>query len=421
MFAYGGDDYPRSSCDRIEDTVVLVTGATDGLGRGVARDLASPRRARAAPRPRPREARRAERGARRRARRSRPTSPRSTRCARLAADVEAETPALHVLINNAGIGSGRPDGTTRQESRDGYELRLAVNHLAGFLLTLRLLPLLRRSAPARIVHVASLGQAPMDFDDPMLERGYSGTRAYGQSKLAQITAGFELAERLDPAEVTVTSLHPSTYMPTKMVLEERGSAVDTLEAGVAATVRLAVDPALEGVTGRFYDRQRGDDARPAGERPRGPPAPVGALARAHRRARARALGRAPAPGSSARKRSNSATSPSSSTSSSGRSCQSAAASGAGVGQDRARPGPRRSRAATTNVPPRTSQREAVLAQPQVDHRPRTRRAASNSVLSAITNASTPRSASPPGNGARLPQRPRPMTSGSSSCPHSVSS
>ena len=98
-----------------------------------------------------------------------------------------------------------------------------------------LLPLLRRSKPARVVFVASLGQAPMDFDDPMLERGYSGSRAYGQSKLAQITTGFELADRLDPDEVTVTSLHPSTYMPTKMVLEARGSSVDTLEAGVAAT------------------------------------------------------------------------------------------------------------------------------------------------------------------------------------------
>ena len=214
---------------------------------------------------------------------------------RLADEVERGTDELHVLINNAGIGSGRPDGTTRQESQDGLELRLAVNHLAGFLLTLRLLPLLRRSTPARIVYVASLGQAPMDFDDPQLERGYSGTRAYGQSKLAQITAGFELAERLDPAEVTVTSLHPSTYMPTKMVLEERGQSVDTLEDGVAATVRLAVDPELEGVTGRFYDRQHETAARPAGERPRGAQAPVGALARADRRARAGALGHAPAP------------------------------------------------------------------------------------------------------------------------------
>ena len=83
----------------------------------------------------------------------------------------------------------------------------------------------------------------------MIEHGYSGTRAYGQSKLAQITTGFELAERLDPKEVTVASLHPSTYMPTKMVLEEIGRSVDRLEDGVAATVRLALDPELEGVTG----------------------------------------------------------------------------------------------------------------------------------------------------------------------------
>ena len=94
-----------------------------------------------------------------------------------------------MLVNNAGIGSGAPDERTRQESRDGYELRFAVNFLAPFLLTQELLPLLRRSAPARIVHVASLGQAPIDFADPQIERGYSGGRAYGQSKLAQITAG----------------------------------------------------------------------------------------------------------------------------------------------------------------------------------------------------------------------------------------
>ena len=107
----------------------------------------------------------------------------------------------------------------------------------------------------------------MDFDDPQLERGYGGTRAYGQSKLAQITTGFELAERLDPGEVTVTSLHPSTYMPTKMVLEERGQSVDSLEDGVAATVRLAVDPELEGVTGRFYDRERESAADPQASDP----------------------------------------------------------------------------------------------------------------------------------------------------------
>jgi len=241
--------------------IVLVTGATDGLGRGVAQRLAAegasvlvhgrdPGKVQAVVE---------ETGA---ARGFVADLASLDEVRRLADEVEGSTGQLHVLVNNAGIGSGNPDGHERRESRDGYELRFAVNHLAGFLLSLRLLPLLRRSAPARIVNVASLGQAPIDFDDPMIERGYSGTRAYGQSKLAQISTGFELAGRLDPAEVTVTSLHPATYMPTKMVLEEIGTSVDTLEEGVEATTRLALSPELEGVTGRFYDRQREAAAHP---------------------------------------------------------------------------------------------------------------------------------------------------------------
>jgi NAD(P)-dependent dehydrogenase (short-subunit alcohol dehydrogenase family) len=177
----------------------------------------------------------------------------------LADEVERSTDALHVLVSNAGIGSGRPDATTRQESRDGLELRFAVNHLAGFLLTLRLLGLLRRSAPARVVFVASLAQAPIDFADVQLERAYDGGRAYAQSKLAQISTGFALADRLAGTGVTVTSLHPATYMPTKIVLEQAGRSVDTLEEGVEATVRLAAGADVEGVSGRFYDRR--DEAR----------------------------------------------------------------------------------------------------------------------------------------------------------------
>src|SRR4051794_8680225 len=122
---------------------------------------------------------------------------------KLAADVRAATERLDVFVSNAGVGSGEPDGRERRTSADGYELRFAVNYLAGFLLTEELLPLLRGSAPARIVYVASLGQAPLDFDDLMLEHGYSGTRAYGQSKLAQIMSGFDLASRLPADEVTV--------------------------------------------------------------------------------------------------------------------------------------------------------------------------------------------------------------------------
>jgi NAD(P)-dependent dehydrogenase (short-subunit alcohol dehydrogenase family) len=175
---------------------------------------------------------------------------------RLAAEVHEVTDRLDVFVSNAGIGSGEPDGRTRRTSVDGYELRFAVNYLAGFLLTVELLPLLRRCAPARIVNVASIGQHPIDFDDLMLERDYTGTRAYGQSKLAQIMSGIELASRVPAAEVTVNSLHPATFMPTKMVLREIGHSIDSIEEGVAATYRLVTDDTLATTTGRFFDRTR---------------------------------------------------------------------------------------------------------------------------------------------------------------------
>lgn len=241
-------------------TTILVTGATDGLGRAVAERLAA---SGATLLLHGRDAGRLDAVAEAlgvdgvRTLVADFASLADVRA--LAASVLDSTDRLDALVNNAGVGSGLPAGRERAVSRDGHELRFAVNHLAPFLLTQSLLPLLRASAPARIVHVASLGQHPLDFGDLMLERDYSGQRAYRQSKLAQIISGFELADRLPAAEVSVNSLHPATFMPTKIVLEEHGSSVDELETGVAATVRLIADPALAGVTGRFFDRQR--DAR----------------------------------------------------------------------------------------------------------------------------------------------------------------
>jgi NAD(P)-dependent dehydrogenase (short-subunit alcohol dehydrogenase family) len=174
---------------------------------------------------------------------------------RLAEEVARDHAALHVLVSNAGIGSTLPGDGERMESIDGYELRFAVNYLAGFLLTRLLEPALVTAGPgARIVNVASAGQWPIDFDDVMLERSYDGTRAYAQSKLAQVMSTFDLAEHLRDRGVTANALHPSTYMPTKMVLDARGSGVDSLEGGVAATARLAADPDLDGVTGRYFNR-----------------------------------------------------------------------------------------------------------------------------------------------------------------------
>jgi NAD(P)-dependent dehydrogenase (short-subunit alcohol dehydrogenase family) len=180
----------------------------------------------------------------------------------LAAEILAERERLDVLVNNAGIGTAEPGGGDRIESRDGFELRFAVNYLAGFLLTRLLLPLIARSAPARVVNVSSAGQAPIDFGDVMLEQSYSGIQAYCQSKLAQVMLAFDLAEELEPAAVTANALHPGTYMPTKMVRAAGVSPVAPLEQGVDAVRRLAVDPELERVTGRYFDGREESRAHP---------------------------------------------------------------------------------------------------------------------------------------------------------------
>jgi NAD(P)-dependent dehydrogenase (short-subunit alcohol dehydrogenase family) len=173
----------------------------------------------------------------------------------LAAAVARDHQRLDLLINNAGIGS-RSGGPQRRTSGDGHELRFAVNYLAGFLLTRLLLPRLQSSTPARIVNVASAGQSPIDFADVMLAKGYDGTRAYTQSKLAQVMFTFDLADELKGSGVTANCLHPATYMATTMVREAGVSPMSTVEEGAEAILNLAVSPKLEGRSGLYFDRTR---------------------------------------------------------------------------------------------------------------------------------------------------------------------
>ncbi|RWC58019.1 SDR family NAD(P)-dependent oxidoreductase [Mesorhizobium sp.] len=174
---------------------------------------------------------------------------------RLAEAVRARTDRLDILINNAGVGTAG-QGAKRQVSADGYELRFAVNYLAGFLLTSELLPLLKASTPARIVNVASAGQQAIDFGDVMLTRSYDSVRAYCQSKLGQILFTIDLAEQLKGTGVTVNALHPASYMNTTMVRQAGVTPWSSVETGADAILNLATSLALDGKSGLYFDGLR---------------------------------------------------------------------------------------------------------------------------------------------------------------------
>lgn len=237
---------------RPDQRVVLITGSTSGLGREVARRLAS-QGAHVIVHGRNRE-----------------------RGMELVAEIEREGKGsawfyeadfasldqvrefgeailqdyerLDVLVNNAGIG---PAPNERLLSEDGLEYRFQVNYLAGFVLTRMLLPRIVASTPSRIVNVSSLAQWPIDFDDVMLEHNFSGGRAYAQSKLAQVLFTFDLAEELAETEVMVNCLHPATYMPTGMVARAGVEPRSTIDEGADAVMQLIT--ATEIGSGQFFD------------------------------------------------------------------------------------------------------------------------------------------------------------------------
>ncbi|MBZ9746347.1 SDR family NAD(P)-dependent oxidoreductase [Mesorhizobium sp. CO1-1-7] len=237
----------------LKDKTILITGSTDGVGRVVAQRLGA---AGARVLVHGRDATRGDatiaaiEAAGGKAEFFAADLASLAQVRRLAEAVRASTSRLDILINNAGVGTA---GDKRQTSADGYELRFAVNYLAGFLLTSELLPLLKASAPARIVNVASAGQQAIDFDDVMLTRGYSGVRAYCQSKLAQILFTVDLAGQLEGSGVTVNALHPASYMNTTMVRQAGVTPWSSVETGAEAILNLATSPTLEGRSGLYFD------------------------------------------------------------------------------------------------------------------------------------------------------------------------
>jgi len=238
-----------------EERVVLITGSTDGLGRAVALQLAGPGThiiVHGRNRERGEQVVRAieDAGGTARFFAADFASLRQTRA--FAEQILAAYDRLDVLVNNAGIWLDPAVG--RQLSEDGHELHFAVNHLAGFVLTRMLLPLIVDSAPSQIVNVASLAQSPVDFGNVMLERGYSDARGYGQSKLAQVLFTFELAERLRDTGVRVNALHPATMMDTNMVLSRGAATRSSVAEGAEAVLHLIESPEVG--TGEFYSGTR---------------------------------------------------------------------------------------------------------------------------------------------------------------------
>ncbi len=231
--------------------VILVTGATSGLGREVALRLAAGGahviahgRDTARGREVIDEIQKSGKGS---ARFYAADLASNADIRRFAAAILADYQRLDVLVNNAGIGTVPQE---REVTSEGIESRMQVNYLSGVLLTRLLLPRLLASAPSRVVNVSSLSASPINFDDVMMEQGFSGGRAYGQSKLAQVMFTFDLAAELEGKGVTVNALHPATMMPTGMVLRTGRPARSTIDEGARAVLHLVRDAGVG--TGQFF-------------------------------------------------------------------------------------------------------------------------------------------------------------------------
>jgi NAD(P)-dependent dehydrogenase (short-subunit alcohol dehydrogenase family) len=167
---------------------------------------------------------------------------------------------LDVLVNNAGVFK-----TARHTTSDGLELTLGVNHVGTFLLTQGLLPLLEKSAPSRVVVVASKlhTSGKMNWEDLQCERRkYGGQAVYNDSKLANVLYAKALARRLEGKRVTVNALHPGV-VATELIRDLPWLVVKAAqlfmlspEKGAACSLHVASAPELEAVSGEYFDGSR---------------------------------------------------------------------------------------------------------------------------------------------------------------------
>jgi NAD(P)-dependent dehydrogenase (short-subunit alcohol dehydrogenase family) len=175
----------------------------------------------------------------------------------LSEEIRQTQQQIDIIINNVGVGSGKAPKDKREVSKDGLELRFAVNYLAHVLFTEKLLPVLKRGT-SQIINVASVGQEPINFEDVMIEKRYDGLFAYRQAKTALIMYTFDLAERLRNEGIKVNAIHPASLMNTKMVMEGWGYSLTTVEQGAEAVESLLFADA----TGKYYDGKKESTAIP---------------------------------------------------------------------------------------------------------------------------------------------------------------
>ncbi|XP_016140940.1 retinol dehydrogenase 12 [Sinocyclocheilus grahami] len=252
-----------SSSVRLDDKTVIITGANTGIGKETARDLAK-RGARVVMACRDLEKAEAARkeliedsGNQNIVANKLDLS--DTKSIRAFAElINKEEKQVNILINNAGIMM-----CPYSKTADGFEMQFGVNHLGHFLLTYLLLDLLKKSAPSRIINVASVAHTwgSIHLDDINSEKGYSPRRAYGQSKLANILCTRSLAKRLQGSGVTVYSLHPGVVQselfrnlskPVQIAVKVFSPFTKTTIQGAQTTIYCAVEPKLDNESGGYY-------------------------------------------------------------------------------------------------------------------------------------------------------------------------